>query len=51
MPATAGPKPGRSASPAVSCLDHAQHGELGPVQVAEDGQQREATCGGLVRRR
>jgi hypothetical protein len=34
-----------------SCLDHAQHGELGPVQVAEDRQRGEAARGGLVRRR
>jgi hypothetical protein len=52
-PGSQPPAPIPSVAPARrrSCLDRAQHRELGPVQLAHHGQRGEAACGGLVRGR
>src|SRR5207249_10928491 len=52
-PGSQPPAPSLSVAPARrrSCLEHAQHRQLGPVQLAQYGQRREAAYGGLVRGR
>jgi hypothetical protein len=52
-PGSQPPAPSPSVPPAGrrSCLDPAQHGELGPVQLAQDRQRGEASCHSLVRGR
>jgi hypothetical protein len=52
-PGSQPPFPIPSVAPARrrSCLDPAQHGELGPVQLAQHGHGGEAACRGLVRGR
>src|SRR5205814_185255 len=49
-PGSQPPAPSLSVAPTRrrSCLDQAQHGQLGPVQLAEHGQRGEAACVGSL---